>query len=513
MSFFKRALIPVWIAFAAVGLAKPPESAAEFLKWSMQKHAELQSYRSVSSIECEAPYSTVFAVQKFTPESKPIQRTMTFEKPNRLHVEVDIAPLGFKAVSASDGQTLLNFTSPKMFSEIYQPAPRTPLDFPYLPAALSQEMSSGANGELMLVRFFAGPEAYSSVVNLRQGEVSYGEPETLKNGEAARVVKFYGFGLFGNVEALISEKSGMVHRLRYDMAPARETMRHMLPGIKDLEKMGQGFGEEEEEGQGEGGAEEEEQKSTAAEEENPGEGIDEFLAMMEQLFIVETFDTIELNPKVEAATFAPAVPTEYMNLLQLTGALLAGMMGGLMGELSGEGSPLPLGEEAPDFELSTLDGKRVKLSDYRGKPVLLYFWETWDDESRDWMPEILKLEALYKSQGLTVLTLSTDGDELIREALEELDLNPTVLLDDDADVLDLYNGSYTPSLVFVDAKGVLVEYLIGHQEPATVDTALAKLGLELKSPKPIAPKGGSTELAGLRSLLPYGRSVRASAAL
>jgi peroxiredoxin len=67
---------------------------------------------------------------------------------------------------------------------------------------------------------------------------------------------------------------------------------------------------------------------------------------------------------------------------------------------------LPVGSDAPDFALKTLDGKVVKLSDYRGKTVILDFWATWCWTCNHAFPYIEKIEKKYREQGVVVLAVA-----------------------------------------------------------------------------------------------------------
>jgi peroxiredoxin len=71
-----------------------------------------------------------------------------------------------------------------------------------------------------------------------------------------------------------------------------------------------------------------------------------------------------------------------------------------------QGGRAAVGRVAPDFTTQTLDGNRVRLSQYRGKPVLLNFWATWCGPCQDEMPLIQRASDIYKAQGLVVLAVN-----------------------------------------------------------------------------------------------------------
>lgn len=136
------------------------------------------------------------------------------------------------------------------------------------------------------------------------------------------------------------------------------------------------------------------------------------------------------------------------------------------------------GEPAPDFALRSLDGNVIRLSELRGRPVLVNFWATWCGPCRDEMPD---LEAVYQLQkdDLVIVAVNVEGtgqDEarrLSRDFAEELGLSFLVVLDTpDGAVFSQYKLRGLPDSFFVDASGVIREVTFG---PMNRDTILRKL--------------------------------------
>src|SRR3979411_2828968 len=72
--------------------------------------------------------------------------------------------------------------------------------------------------------------------------------------------------------------------------------------------------------------------------------------------------------------------------------------------------PTLVGKEAPDFVLKAMDGRNLRMSEFRGQVVLVNFWARWAGDSRQEMPALDRMKTTYNRAGLVVLGISIDED-------------------------------------------------------------------------------------------------------
>lgn len=131
---------------------------------------------------------------------------------------------------------------------------------------------------------------------------------------------------------------------------------------------------------------------------------------------------------------------------------------------------------APDFTLQALDGQNLRLSDLRGKAVLLNFWATWCGPCKIEMPWFVELQNQYGPQGLQVVGVAMDdsGKDDIAKFAKDMGVNYPVLLGKEA-VGDAYGGvPALPETFFIGRDGKIVDKIIGLKGKAEIEDSVKK---------------------------------------
>ena len=127
------------------------------------------------------------------------------------------------------------------------------------------------------------------------------------------------------------------------------------------------------------------------------------------------------------------------------------------------------GNQAPDFTLTTLDGEELKLSDYRGKKVILNFWATWCPPCKAEMPH---MQSFYEENHEEVeviavnLTNMDKGEEAINTFLEDYELTFAIPLDEAGDIGMQYQAFTIPTSYAIDKNGIIQKKIIGPMDEA-----------------------------------------------
>lgn len=139
------------------------------------------------------------------------------------------------------------------------------------------------------------------------------------------------------------------------------------------------------------------------------------------------------------------------------------------------GHPL-FGEMAPDIELEMLDGATSRLSDLRGRPVMVNFWATWCIPCRKEFPLMVAAYEDHRDDGLEILGVIHDDEaEGAREFSAERGATWPMLQDPDDVAWNDYRGAVMPTSFFIDAAGVVRAFSIGGFSEAGLDSQLGKI--------------------------------------
>lgn len=141
---------------------------------------------------------------------------------------------------------------------------------------------------------------------------------------------------------------------------------------------------------------------------------------------------------------------------------------------------IEVGKSAPNFELTKLDGTNVKLSDLKGKKVILNFWATWCGPCQQEMPD---MEAFYKEHKENVEILAINytpsekggREEKVSNFAKEKGITFPILLDKNIDVTTAYKVITIPTSYFIDTKGVIQDKFIGPMTQKEMEKRIAKL--------------------------------------
>ena len=131
---------------------------------------------------------------------------------------------------------------------------------------------------------------------------------------------------------------------------------------------------------------------------------------------------------------------------------------------------------APDFSLESLEGKTTRLSDYRGKAVLLNFWATWCGPCKIEMPWFVELQNQYAAQGFQIVGVAMDdaSKEDIAKFAKDMGVNYPILIGKEA-VGDQYGGvPALPESFLIGRDGKIVDKIIGLRGKAEIEDAIKK---------------------------------------
>jgi peroxiredoxin len=142
----------------------------------------------------------------------------------------------------------------------------------------------------------------------------------------------------------------------------------------------------------------------------------------------------------------------------------------------GKGAAPKVGTPAQDFDATTVDGKKVSLSSYKGQPVWLTFGASWCAACQAEAPDIEAAYQKAKAQGAVVLAVSISEDSAtVQEYASRIGLTFPQIADPDTVIASAYRVNGIPAHFFIDRSGVLRSAKTGGLSPENMDTAMREI--------------------------------------
>ncbi|HEY0789595.1 MAG TPA: TlpA disulfide reductase family protein [Chthoniobacterales bacterium] len=132
---------------------------------------------------------------------------------------------------------------------------------------------------------------------------------------------------------------------------------------------------------------------------------------------------------------------------------------------------------AAPWQLNDVNGKALKLSDFKGKVVILDFWATWCPPCRAEIPGFVALQKKYAGSGLTVIGVSLDeqGPSVVKPFMQRLAMNYPVVMGDEKISADYGGISAIPTTFVIDREGNVVTSHQGFTDQATFEAEISPL--------------------------------------
>lgn len=134
-------------------------------------------------------------------------------------------------------------------------------------------------------------------------------------------------------------------------------------------------------------------------------------------------------------------------------------------------------KKAPDFALTSVDGKTVKLSDYKGKIVILDFWATWCGPCRKGIPDLVSIQKEFPKD-VVVIGVSVDRDRTKKDVpsfVKNYNINYPIVYSTDKVVNDYDGIEAIPTSFIIDKKGNIVDKHVGLVDKSVYTNLIKKL--------------------------------------
>lgn len=145
-------------------------------------------------------------------------------------------------------------------------------------------------------------------------------------------------------------------------------------------------------------------------------------------------------------------------------------------KVDNQGRGLDVGDLAPDFMMTQSNGKTSRLSDWKGRPVVINFWATWCTPCQEEMPLLIEAHRTHSADGLIMLGVNAqESAEQAKKFVDKFQIPFAVVLDSRGEVMQLYTVRGLPTTVFIDREGRIVARYAGLLSRKVLDEFLVQI--------------------------------------
>lgn len=146
----------------------------------------------------------------------------------------------------------------------------------------------------------------------------------------------------------------------------------------------------------------------------------------------------------------------------ILGVIFSALGGAFYVAYQSDDSPVRVGDIAPNFTLTNLEGEEVSLSDYQGKGVFLNFWASYCEPCKREMPAMEAEYQAMKTEGIEILAINiAESNVAINSFKNRYGFTYPILLDRDRSVTNRYGVIPIPTSFFINQEGIVVSKFTG----------------------------------------------------
>ncbi|MGO0060953.1 thiol-disulfide oxidoreductase ResA [Brevibacillus fluminis] len=162
----------------------------------------------------------------------------------------------------------------------------------------------------------------------------------------------------------------------------------------------------------------------------------------------------------------------------ILGVLLGALVFAVYSSFAKDNKEIKIGMQAPNFSLEQLNanGKELKLSDLKGKGVVLNFWGSWCEPCKAEFPELEKQYQRYKADGIVIVGVNISETPLaIQQFVDQYRVSFPILMDRQSEITRIYQIGPIPTTFFINKDGIVQDQFIGQMSESTIIQKINKI--------------------------------------